>query len=967
MKKHEIPLPLLKRLRSGECMIFVGAGLSLAAGMPSWRGLVDRLRAAIPGCPRDASFTQVAEFYEILHKREGLHDAVRKLIPADVEPTAAHRHLMALRPRRIFTTNYDLLLERAAAQAGLTATVLRTDSTPEAEEADIQIVKVHGDIVDLERMVITSSNFDDFPHDRPGLAGLLKAEIQFQTSLFLGYGFGDPNLHMLLAAIRRESGDERPPVYSVQLGLNDLMRSWFAYRKLQVVDLPAKPGTKAADALVETWLRTLADEVSLAREVARTKASLMPPLGRLPNRPARFMRDAEMEKVFEALRQDSPIVVIDGFTGVGKSNLAKVVGHCCLATGEYRMGSAPRFNHVVWVSTKDRSPAGGAQKGKSDRGATEGWLEIIVGAIESATGVRAAGRSRGGGSGASAPELRTLLASEPVLLILDNFESVREPALERWLRAMPSPSRVLITTRDPHAFPGVPKVSLSGLQGKRALELLDFYCRRMGLRGKSAPTRLRLRELAEATRGNPELMNLALGQIYNPQAMAVLKTTPEDNIEECLEALLASAWQQMDEQARSLLRVTALFASLGSIRADALQAASGLEENDEAFAHALRTCIGLGLLQEDSKAANAAATRYRVHPFTLAFARRVLAKAAPPHDESRSASGAAGFELAARSRMGLYYYRLVRKCIRRALPDVPYWNALVHDGMQELDPEWPAIRQVLEWELKADSALLLELIRLLVHYMDSRFLNEDRREWVKQAIDKLRELGADQELAVMKIDALSWTLIEEGECEEAERHIREGIVIAQNLPRQERDDLLALGYAWLAHLALESEGAAAAKKLLRKALGYRCRPWIEMRVMMVYGDLAVAEGRPEEALGAYRHAEALAAGYGGEGHGYQTLPRIGFAHLQAGDYDRAEETFRALAATPQIAIGSLYAEYGLATVAYKRGRREEARAIIENISSAIQLHESHNLLSRMIGTFYETIRRDEESAASDGK
>jgi hypothetical protein len=52
-------------------------------------------------------------------------------------------------------------------------------------------------------------------------------------------------------------------------------------------------------------------------------------------------------------------------------------------------------------------------------------------------------------------------------------------------------------------------------------------------------------------------------------------------------------------------------------------------------------------------------------------------------------------------------------------------------------------------------------------------------------------------------------------------------------------------------------------------------------------------------------------------------------------------------------------------VAYKRGRPEEARAIVENIGLKIPLHESTNLLSRMVGTFYETIRRDEESAEMD--
>ena len=960
--KHDIPLPLVKKLSRGNCTIFVGAGLSIPAELPSWPQLVARLKAGIRDCPEGSSPTDVAEFYEVLHEREGLVRALLEAIPADAKPTPSHRHLLALRPQRVFTTNYDLLLEAAAREAGTKYAVLRTNALPtDGDEADLQIIKVHGDIAEPEQMVITSSNYYDFQHERRGLAGLLKAHLQYHASLFLGYGFGDPNLKMLLSDIRRESPDERPTLYSLQLKLKPIIRKWFEKQDIHVIELPAEPGTRAAVRQVEGWLAALADEVAKERTTAERKASLVPPLGRLPARERRFMRHSDMVAVLRLLKQEEPVVVITGYTGMGKSNLAKEVGHCCLSTAEHPIASAPAFDHVVWVSAKDRSLATAGAAGPAALSGRNPWLELIFNAIETVTGVRAAGRVRGRGP-ASGVQFRALLAAEPTLLILDNFETVKEPALERWLRTIPSPSRALITTSDPHSFQGALRMTLSGLEPDDAVRLLEWHCLCMGLEDDLHPGQAKLRRLATTARGNPELMRMALGQYRSRSAMSALRQWPEENVEPALEGLLNSAWERMDEDARAVLCVTALFTGLTSIRADALQAAAGLGRSAAHFKAALRCCLGFGLLEVENEAGEAEATRYRVHPFTLAFAQSKLAKTQLGEAAMRPGTPDARFEIDARRRIGDYYLELVRSYIERKNPPVPYWNALVHDGMDSLDPEWPALRQVLDWELSARPALMVELTRLLVHYMDSRFLNEDRKYWVVQAIHQLEQFGSDRELAVMKIDALSWTLIEEDQRWRADKEIVEGMKIAKRCASPDKEDLLALGYAWRARIHLEEHRTAEAKAHISEAFKFRCRPWIEMRVLMVFGDIALDDGEPENALAAYRHAQVLAENYGGEGHGYQTLPRIGFAYVQTGQYDEAEQTFRELAATPRIAIGSLYAAYGLAMLAHKRGKPGQAHDIIESLKANIPLQESNNLLSRMIGTLYETIRMEGEAA-----
>jgi hypothetical protein len=109
---------LLDALRQGRCVLFIGAGLSVAAGLPSWAKLVDslakKLGVALPGRGDLDSYLDLAQWFAEQH---GM-DALARLIVAEigevpVRPTLAHYLLMSLPVRLVVTTNYDDLLERA--------------------------------------------------------------------------------------------------------------------------------------------------------------------------------------------------------------------------------------------------------------------------------------------------------------------------------------------------------------------------------------------------------------------------------------------------------------------------------------------------------------------------------------------------------------------------------------------------------------------------------------------------------------------------------------------------------------------------------------------------------------------------------------------------------------------------------------------------------------------------------------
>jgi predicted negative regulator of RcsB-dependent stress response len=301
---------------------------------------------------------------------------------------------------------------------------------------------------------------------------------------------------------------------------------------------------------------------------------------------------------------------------------------------------------------------------------------------------------------------------------------------------------------------------------------------------------------------------------------------------------------------------------------------------------------------------------------------------------------------------------------RRTEVPEQYWDALVRGEMAQVDPYWRIIRDVMD-KLN-DHELIVEFVMLTTHYMDSRFLNDDRTKFIKAAVAQLEKMEkSDQtrkQRALLKIDALAWTYIEEGEPTRAESEIRQGLELldkdANGL------DIEALAACWTARIEclngnwLTADGYLARAEALSRKL--QDKPWIQMRVEMMAGDFLKMKGKPDDALERYENAENLAECYGGEGDGYQTSPRIGFAFLDLESdpkaEDKAEQRFRKLIDNRQVSIGHLYGRYGIALIAARKNSTREAVTQLQMIRQEIDQRGSGNILLKMTQDLYERIR-----------
>ncbi|MBH1499676.1 SIR2 family protein [Stenotrophomonas maltophilia] len=200
-------------LKHPDAVIFVGSGISLWAGLPSWPGLLQELRAYLERLELNTdllseelgrgSLLQAASYgFDKLSKSQ-IGDFVRSACRLGVaEPHDIHRKIVALGPRCFITTNYDDLLEQAL-RATLPKRNLRIVTNRQLTEmADIVharasdfLFKLHGDAGDSDSIILTKEQYRQLlPHgERSAALEALKTILVSRPVLYLGFGLRDPD------------------------------------------------------------------------------------------------------------------------------------------------------------------------------------------------------------------------------------------------------------------------------------------------------------------------------------------------------------------------------------------------------------------------------------------------------------------------------------------------------------------------------------------------------------------------------------------------------------------------------------------------------------------------------------------------------------------------------------------------------------------------------------------------------
>lgn len=218
---------LISSFKQGNVILFVGAGVSMNLGLPSWGSLIDKIAEDLDYDPEIyrtfGDNYALAEYYRI---KKGSIGPLRSWMDRNwhstdikVESSKVHELIAKAEFPIIYTTNYDRWLEFAldyykkpytkiASVADLTK--IKSNST--------QIVKFHGDFDDDKSIVLDETSYFERLEFETPLDIKLRSDVLGKSVLFIGYGLADINLRFLFYKLSKlwkanHNGETQPRSY----------------------------------------------------------------------------------------------------------------------------------------------------------------------------------------------------------------------------------------------------------------------------------------------------------------------------------------------------------------------------------------------------------------------------------------------------------------------------------------------------------------------------------------------------------------------------------------------------------------------------------------------------------------------------------------------------------------------------------------------------------------------------------
>jgi len=232
----DVPPDLIKDYMEGKCGFFVGAGLSKGAGLPDWRGLLEKLVVKAEhaklidadkanDCRKltgeTSKFLMLAEEMKEILGPEFKNVIEEVFTDSSIRPSATHDALVQLERRKfIITTNYDMLIEDAFVSHKTRPRVYRYYEAHAIQRSlfkrEFFVLKAHGDAeTAAEQVILTEKDYRRILYKELGYQSALQSIFTMHSVIFIGSSLEDPELKLLLNYINAAFPEGGIPHYAL--------------------------------------------------------------------------------------------------------------------------------------------------------------------------------------------------------------------------------------------------------------------------------------------------------------------------------------------------------------------------------------------------------------------------------------------------------------------------------------------------------------------------------------------------------------------------------------------------------------------------------------------------------------------------------------------------------------------------------------------------------------------------------
>jgi hypothetical protein len=268
---------LINEIRDKDVILFVGAGLTMNLGLPSWTKLIEVMAKDLGidfnQFKNSGDFYELAEYYKL---KKGSIGSIRSWMDINfhsnkdaIQDSKIFWLLNELEFPIIYTTNYDRWLEFSFEHYKKPYTKISNifDLT-KIEKDSIQLIKFHGDFDDDDSIVLSeSSYFERLALDSP-LDMKLRSDTLGKTILFIGYSLSDINIRYMFYKLNKYWSQSnyqgvKPKSYIFMVDENPVKQLLLKEKGIETIVSPIEDNTKA----LEDFLSRLHQECILNNKI----------------------------------------------------------------------------------------------------------------------------------------------------------------------------------------------------------------------------------------------------------------------------------------------------------------------------------------------------------------------------------------------------------------------------------------------------------------------------------------------------------------------------------------------------------------------------------------------------------------------------------------------------------------------------------------------------------------------------